>query len=232
MIRLSALLLLATALVVAACGSSPPSTEELQAQLGTIPARPADLTAVEANGAWNVSNEGPVSGTAFGVLSDGILSAAATQGGIQPIDAYERELEASGVPTVERPYPAVAYSAALLFESAGDAQAFYEAADAAARETDWLVSNPDGATVGSPEVDEETLASATVVDQVLWLHSSGIAGDTTYTDDVLLVRDGRMVAMVRAPGTFTGADVRRGSNAVFEAGQLIPVANRLHRAVD
>lgn len=233
MARPLALLILLALLVAAACGSSSPNTEDLQTSLPSIPAQPADLGAVVSDGSWAVAREGPVAGDAFAGATEGVLSGA-SQTGAPPLDAYERELESAGAVALEHPYPRTAYSVALLFESNGDAQAFYNAAEAAARNTGWLASNPelDGATPSQVELAEEPLASATVVDQLVWLHSSGIAGDQTYTDDILLIRDGRLFAMIRAPGVFNGTDTRRASTSIFETGLLIPVANRLHAAVD
>lgn len=232
MLRLIALLLAVASVVALACGSSPPSTEDLAEQLPSIPAQPADLSAVATEGAWDVASEGQVNDAAFGELSAGVLAAAATQA--QPIDAYERALESAGAVLVERPYPPAAYSAALLFASPGDAKTFFDAAALAASETDWLSANPslDGATPAEAQTGELPIAISSVVDQLLWLHSSALAGEDTITDDLLLVRDGRMVAMVRATGRFAGTEARLASTSLFEPGLAIPVTNRLHEAVD
>lgn len=233
MARLVTLAFAAAAIIAIACGSSKPSTEDIAAQLSSIPAQPADLAAVVSEGRWDVASEGEVSGT-YGDLTQGILATAAENAAVQPVDAYERQLQGGNTVRLEQPYPRDAYSAVLLFDSPGDAKAFFDAAATALQGTDWLSSHPelDGATLTGVQTDEPPLAIATVVDQILWQHSSGIVGEQTFTDDVLLLRDGPALALIRAPGVFAGTDVRTGSASAFETGLVIPVANRLHETVD
>lgn len=230
---LSLTLTVVLGVLAASCGGGgSPSTEELQSQLPTIPIQAEDISAIAAEGEWQVASEGAVS-TTFGDLSNGLPAAAAQQA--QPIDGYERELEATdGKPFRESAYPPQAYSVALLFDSSSDAGRFYDAAAEIVRTTDWLSDHPglEGGSAADVETAEQTIVQAEQVDQLLWLHTSGIVSGNVLSDDITIVRQGRLVAVVRAPGFFPGAEARTLSISVFESGLLIPVARRVHDAAD
>lgn len=236
--RLTGLALLAVtcAVLALACGSSGPSTDELQAQLPQIVARAQDLAGVAARAQFDIESEGGVTGDAYGDLSEGVPAKAAAAAGKQPIAAYERTLAGDTAQEFrERPYPPVVYSTVLLFNSSGDAKSFFEEAAAAARAVGWLAASLglEGDDVRDPQLSDAPTPLGDAVDQIVWLHASGLVGENgTLVDDILLVRDGRLWAMVRAPGYFVAVDSRDPSNAVFESGLVIPVVGRLHNAAD
>jgi hypothetical protein len=213
--------------IVGCGGGGSSSTEDLQELLPTIALQSADITTVVAEGAWQVGSDGRVS-TTFGELSNGVLSDAAQQA--RPIDGYERTLEtADGEPFREGAYPPQAYSVILLFDSASEAKSFYDAAAASVRDTDWLSAHPglEGGGVADAETAEQTIVGAGQVDQLLWLHASGTIDGGVLSDDIAIVRQGRLVAVLRAPGFFPNTDTRTLSTSIFESGLLIPVASRV-----
>jgi hypothetical protein len=121
----------------------------------------------------------------------------------------------------------------LVFRTANDAKAFFEGARIAAHDIDWLKASPglESDTLATPQVVDNPTALSASVDQILWLHSSGIAGDQgTVVDDVLIVRDGKLFTLIRAQGYFKGTSGREASTSVFESGLIIPVVRRLHDA--
>ena len=222
-------LLVALGVLGAGCGGGGASTEELQSQLPTIPLQAEDIATIAAEGAWQVASEGAVT-TSFGELSNGVPEAAAQQAGVTPIDGYERELETTDDPPFrESPYPARAYSVALLFDSSSDAEDFFDAAAEIVRTTDWFADHPglEGGSVADVETAEQAVVQAEQVDQLLWLHTSGLVSGDVLSDDIAIVRQGRIVAFARAPGFFPGAEARLLSLSTFESGVLIPVAQRV-----
>jgi hypothetical protein len=216
-------------LLGASCGGGGASTAELQSQLPTIPLQAEDIATIAAEGAWQVASEGAVS-TSFGELANGVPEAAAQQAGVTPIDGYERELETTDGGTFrESGYPPRAYSVALLFDSSSDARKFYDAAADLVRNTDWLAGHPglEGGSVAGVETVEQAVVQAEQVDQLLWLHTSGLVSGDVLSDDIAIVRQGRIVAFARAPGFFPGMEARLISLSTFESGVLIPVAQRV-----
>ena len=149
-----------------------------------------------------------------GLIHDTLRSVNAHAVNVRPRGKFERLMERDvGEPFRERGGPVV-YSSAILFERPAGAELFFDEARRRALTMDWFESHPalsNGEAVDHALVREVSLSECEAghgpgpdIEEALWLHTWGSVHDGELHDDILLLRDGALWAMVRVPDHFPG----------------------------
>ncbi|MCH7512210.1 MAG: hypothetical protein IIB19_07590 [Chloroflexi bacterium] len=115
---------------------------------------------------------------------------------------------------IENSVGELVYSSAILFEHPDGAERFFDEARRRALTLDWFETHPalsNGEAVDRPLVREVSIPECEAghgpgpnIEEAFWLHASGSVHDGTIHDDILLLRDGALWAMVRVPDHFPG----------------------------
>ena len=141
-----------------------------------------------------------------GLIEETLRSVNAQAVNVRPRGKFERLIENHGV----------LYSSAILFEQPDEAELFFDEARRRALTMDWFETHPalsNGEAVDHPTVREVGISECDAghgprpnVEEAFWLHVSGFVDDGTIHDDILLLRDGALWAMVRVPDHFPGLE--------------------------
>ena len=160
-----------------------------------------------------------------GLIEDTLRSVNADAVNVRPRGKFERLIENYvGEPFLEKGGLPLVYSSAILFEQPDEAERFFDEARRRALTMDWFETHPalsNGEAVDRPLVREVGIPECEPwhgpgpdIEEAFWLHASGsVRGDTIH-DDILLLRDGALWAMVRVPDHFPG-QVPEGADDTF-----------------
>ena len=140
-----------------------------------------------------------------GLTKDTLRSVNAHAVNVRPRGKFERLIENHGV----------LYSSAILFEHPDEAELFFDEARRLALTLDWFETHPalSGEAVDRPLVREVGISECDAghgpgpdIEEAFWLHASGSVHDGTIHDDIMLLRDGALWAIVRVPDHFPGLE--------------------------
>ena len=200
------------------CGGDSEEPREPAVVLRGVVSRPEDIS-LELE---SVSHERFVKLDDFFDLSGGLIegtlrSVNAHAVNVRPRGKFERLIENYiGKPFREKGGFPVVYSSAILFEHPDEAERFFDEARRRALTLDWFETHPalsNGEAVDRPLVREVGIPECEAghgpgpdIEEAFWLHVSGFVDDGTIHDDILLLRDGALWAMVRVPDHFPGLE--------------------------
>ena len=196
---------LALAVALLSCGGDSDEPRRPAVVLRGIVSRPQDMSYVE----W-VIRERFVRYDEFydlsgGLIEDTLRSVNLHAVNVRPRGKFERLMERERGGTV-------LYSSAILFEQPHGAELFFDETRTRALTMDWFESHPalsDGEAVDRPTVRVVAISDCDAghgprpnVEEAFWLHVTGSVHDGELHDDILLLRDGALWAMVRIPVHF------------------------------